>query len=135
MSRTSKFLIFVLFACLVVGAFIDVSNTGARHILPEKTRLRIRAFLGMPTAKVPVCKENLRHIKLYKQYWADEHSKIPTDTPTWDDLRPYFPDWLTNNTRRWTTGRPVCPGGGAYTIGQVGELPKCSIGGYGHSSP
>jgi len=25
---------------------------------------------------------------------------------------------------------PVCPGGGTYTIGPVGELPQCSIPGH-----
>ncbi len=133
MSRASKFLILVLFVFLVIGAFIDVSSTGERHILPvaEDTRIRIRAFLGMRTSKISACEDNLRRIKIDKQMWANEYGK--TNTPTWDDL--HFPDWLTNDIRRWKNGRPICPRGGTYTIGQVGELPKCSIGGFGHSLP
>jgi hypothetical protein len=35
--------------------------------------------------------------------------------PTRDDLLPYL--------RRW----PVCPAGGTYTIGAIGEPPTCSV--------
>lgn len=60
------------------------------------------------------------------------YNKGSDDSPTWDDLRPYFPDWATNGLVRWTNG-PVCPEGGIYTIGRVGETPRCSIGGYSHA--
>jgi hypothetical protein len=47
--------------------------------------------------------------------------------PTWDDLWPYFP-------ARWSNSIPICPAGGTYTIGPVGEKPKCSAGGgFDHS--
>jgi hypothetical protein len=67
------------------------------------------------------CVNNLRVISAAKQQWAFEHNKTAQDTPTWEDLRPYFP-------AEWTNGRPICPDGGTYTIGRVGEPPKCSLG-------
>lgn len=79
-------------------------------------------------SSVSRCKENLRNIQVCKELWANDNSKTTNDIPSWNDLRPYFPD-------RWSNNVPVCPSGGAYTIGRVGEPPKCSIGGYEHSLP
>jgi hypothetical protein len=65
------------------------------------------------------CINNLRLIDAAKQQWALEYKKQTTDTPTMDDLRPYI--------GRGPNGElPVCPDGGTYTIGTVGEKPTCS---------
>lgn len=61
------------------------------------------------------CINNLRQLDGAKQTWAAEERKTTNDVPTWDDLRGYMKFQL------------VCPQGGAYTIGRVGERPKCSI--------
>lgn len=74
------------------------------------------------------CVNNLRIIEECKTQWALEKNKTTNDTPNWDDIRPYFPD-------RWSNSIPVCPEGGTYTIGRVGEPPTCSIGGSRHSLP
>ena len=47
-----------------------------------------------------------------------EKGKRATDVPTKQDLLPYL--------RKW----PVCPQGGTYIIGPVGEKPTCSIPGH-----
>jgi len=86
------------------------------------------------TAATPLCIENLRFIEETKDQWATSYNKTTNDVPTWDDLRPFFPAWMTNSVH-WTNGRPVCPDGGIYTIGRVGVPPTCSIGGYKHSLP
>jgi RNA polymerase sigma factor (sigma-70 family) len=66
------------------------------------------------------CINNLRLIDSAKQQWALEHNKTGEDTPTWDDIKPYL--------GRGANGEiPVCPDGGVYTIGKVGEKPTCSI--------
>lgn len=70
--------------------------------------------------------DNLRNIELIKRDWANNENKTTNDTPSWDDLRPYFPI-------RWSNNIPICPSGGIYTIGRVGEIPTCSIGGYEHT--
>ena len=51
------------------------------------------------------CVNNLRIIEESKEQWALDKYKTTNDVPSWDDLRPYFPNG-------WTNGRPVCPEGG-----------------------
>lgn len=66
------------------------------------------------------CMNNLRQIDGAKQQWALENSKSTNDTPLWDALRPYL--------GRGTNGvMPMCPEGGTYTLGRVGEAPRCSL--------
>jgi WD40 repeat protein len=65
------------------------------------------------------CISNLRRIDAAKQIWALEKGKHNADTPTMDDLRPYLAGAVL-----------VCPDGGVYTIGTVGEKPTCSIPGH-----
>jgi hypothetical protein len=65
------------------------------------------------------CINNLRLIDAAKQQWALEFRKQTTDTPVVEDLRPYL--------GRGTNGEmPVCPDGGTYTFGAVGEKPTCT---------
>ena len=73
------------------------------------------------------CYLNLMELQLIKFNWANDNGKSTNDSPSWDDLRPYFPG-------TWSNSIPTCPAGGTYTIGPVGEKPKCSIGGgFDHS--
>ncbi len=78
------------------------------------------------SAKVSKCGDNLWQIRACKQLWAGNYGKTSNDIPTWDDLRPFFPV-------EWSNHIPVCSSGGTYIIGPVGQNPKCSIGGKGHS--
>jgi hypothetical protein len=64
------------------------------------------------------CINNLRQLDAAKQEWALEKSKKNGDVPTKEDLLPYMRSW------------PVCPQGGTYTIGAVGESPTCSVPGH-----
>jgi hypothetical protein len=66
------------------------------------------------------CINNLRLIYAAKQAWALDKSKTDTDVPTEQDLLPYLKGGVF----------PVCPSGGIYTIGAVGQLPTCSISGH-----
>jgi hypothetical protein len=68
------------------------------------------------------CVKNLRQLDRAKQAWAIEHHAITSDIPTWDDLRPYL------------SRRLVCPQGGKYGIGPIGDRPTCSLGG-AHALP
>lgn len=68
------------------------------------------------------CINNLRMIDGAKNQWALENNKTANDTPTWTDILPYMGGHATNKI-------PECPDGGQYTIGRIGENPKCSIGG------
>jgi len=69
------------------------------------------------------CINNLRRIDGAKQQWALEARKQLSDTPSWDDLKPFLPGGADAEV-------PKCPLGGAYTIGSVGEKPKCSNDGH-----
>jgi hypothetical protein len=66
----------------------------------------------------PSCTVNLKIIDGAKEHWAIERKKMTGDTPTWTDLRE------PNGVLRVI---PKCPENGTYTIGKIGELPKCSI--------
>jgi len=74
--------------------------------------------LGLMGCERKSCLTNLRQMEAAKNCcWALEQNKTTNDTPKWEDLRPYFKDPTPF----------VCPNGGAYTLGRVGELPICSI--------
>ena len=68
------------------------------------------------------CINNLREIDAAKMEWSLEMHKTTNDTPTWNDLRPFI-------AGRYPDRIPVCPWGGTYTIGKVGENPTCSFKG------
>jgi hypothetical protein len=75
------------------------------------------------TSQQNACISNLRMIDAAKAQWALENHKQNTDTPTKQDLTPYL--------GLGPSGRfPVCPDGGTYIIGTVGEKPRCSIPGH-----
>jgi hypothetical protein len=93
----------VIFACTIA---IVANFNGARAYSPSHQ-----------------CENNLRVIEAGKDQWALENNKTTNDTPTWDDIRPYIVHYLgTNNFLK-------CPENGVYTLGKIGQLPTCSIGG------
>jgi hypothetical protein len=72
------------------------------------------------TKATNVCLNNLRQIDGAKEQWALENHKTENDTPSWDDIRVYL--------GRGDKGEIlVCPNGGRYILGRVGELPRCSL--------
>lgn len=78
------------------------------------------------------CICNLQQIDGAKLAWALKLHKTDSDVPTLGDLHPFvLPDIQYKDT-------PLvfkCPKGGTYTIGRVGEPPKCSVGGREHTFP
>jgi hypothetical protein len=62
------------------------------------------------------CFNNLRQIEAAKQMWALEHHAQGTNSPSWDDLRPYFSHEKI----------PTCPNGGTYTIGRIDQTTTCN---------
>ncbi len=69
--------------------------------------------------RVDLCIGNLRDLDSAKQQWGLEKKKQVTDTPTMKDLIPYIGQGPG-------LYMPVCPDGGDYTIGSLGENPTCS---------
>lgn len=64
------------------------------------------------------CINNLRAIEAAKETWAMENNK-KTGVPGWSDIEPYL--------GKGHNGMLHCPTGGEYTIGPIGENPRCSI--------
>jgi hypothetical protein len=88
--------------------------------------ISIRAFLIARSEKASApCINNLRQIAAAENQWVLENSKTTNDVPTSADILPYLR----------SSHMPVCPDGGTYTIGRVGQPPTCSIGGRGHTLP
>ena len=85
--------------------------------------IAIPNFLGAKTTSADnACINNLKMIDGAKGQWAIENHKMNTDTPTEQDLTPY----LGSPTGKF----PVCPDGGKYIIGSIGEKPRCTIPGH-----
>jgi hypothetical protein len=83
------------------------------------------------SAAIAPCIYNLMLIDLCKHNWANVNNKTAADVPTWNDLKSELSGYAIQY--KWTNDIPVCPDGGIYTIGRVGEPPTCSIGGPKHS--
>jgi hypothetical protein len=86
----------------------------------EDQQAQTQELSQIVAAHQTACINNLRIIYAAKQEWALEKSKTDNDTPTEQDLLPYLKGGVF----------PVCPSGGVYTIGEVGQLPTCSISGH-----
>ena len=65
------------------------------------------------------CIANLKQIDGAKASWALEQKKLVTDTPTDTDLF---------GATQYIRDKPGCPGGGDYTLNDVGTKPSCSLG-------
>lgn len=90
-------------------------------MIPLMMAIAIPNFVkARDTAQMNACINNLRQIDAAKQQWALDNNKKSTDTPPQNDLAHY----LKNGQF------PVCPKGGVYSIGPVGEPPTCSIPGH-----
>jgi hypothetical protein len=86
----------------------------------EQVRAAAEQLGAQAIAERNVCISHLRQIDAAKQTWALENNKTAEAVPTAEQLLPFFKDETF----------PVCPSGGTYTIGAVGELPTCSIPGH-----
>jgi len=109
--------------CLTVGnssqSFANLALLPAVAVPAMLSAIAIPNFVkARATAQQNACINNLRQLDAAKNQWALENAKKSTDVPTKQDLLPYL--------RKW----PVCPAGGTYTIGAVGEPPTCSVAGH-----
>jgi hypothetical protein len=113
--------------CLTVGngnqSYANLALLPAVAVPGMLAAIAIPNFVkARATAQQNACLNNLRQIDAAKQQWALEYSKKTADVPTEKDLKPYI--------GRKNSPFPQCPQGGKYTIGPVGELPKCSVPGH-----
>jgi hypothetical protein len=74
-----------------------------------------------------VCINNLRNIDLAKNIWSLKFNKATNEVPTWDDIKPFLERGKPFYKFNPTNDLPICPLGGTYTIGKIGEPPTCSL--------
>jgi hypothetical protein len=63
---------------------------------------------------------NLKTIDAAKATWALENKKTNDDVPADTDLF----------SGRYMSAKPICPAGGAYTLGAVSAKPTCTVLGH-----
>lgn len=78
---------------------------------------------GRRVARQNQCLNNMRIIERAKANWTEARNRQPNEIPTMTDL---FAAELEFKFA------PVCPSGGTYSVGCVGEKPRCSWEGRGH---
>lgn len=120
LKKTMKRMLAIVGFALVVGS---VAWWSYRSIVP-KSRAR---------ASISKCVVNLHALQELKRIWKDGYNKTAKDTPTWEDIREFASGHTDTHVAGWTNVWPVCPAGGAYKLGQVNEVPTCSVGGPGHA--
>ena len=92
----------------------------AQRLQTENQQLRAVVTQTSQKESANACINNLRQIDGAKQQWALENRKVDTAIPTVTKVSVYMKD----------SAFPVCPSGGAYTIGPVSADPTCSIPGH-----
>jgi hypothetical protein len=92
---------------LLVAASIVFAVAGARWYVRARS-----------PASVDSCHAHLKQLQSAKDTWASEHQKRGEDVPSWSDII---------GAKAYIARMPVCPRSGAYTLGPVGEAPRCSI--------
>jgi hypothetical protein len=106
---------------LICAIAIVLLGALALAVLPDYFRDR-----GQSAASS--CINTLRQLDGAKQQWQLEHNKTTNDIPSLDDMKVYVKLTSSNEI-------PACPQGGIYVLGRLGEPPRCSIGGQGHTVP
>jgi prepilin-type N-terminal cleavage/methylation domain-containing protein len=70
------------------------------------------------------CIANLKQMDGAKATWALEQKKVVTDVPVDTDLF---------GSTQYIRDKPECPGGGTYSLNDVGNKPTCTQTAAGHS--
>ncbi len=95
---------------------ITVVIVGSMALLAAAVMWFVRA---RHTSALSSCLNNLRQIDSAKMQWALDTMSTNMN-PTWQDLAPYI-------GRTGQGNKPICPGGGMYTIETMTNLPTCSL--------
>ena len=99
-----------------IEALVCRGRLVAQGDLAKWRRSEVRLPGRLVTAPVNACVRNLRMLSGVKHVWALQNQKGTNDSPTWAELRLYL------------QRKPRCPQHGTYTLGRVGEPPRCSYG-------
>ena len=103
--RASGFtLVEIMIVVAIIGMLIAVA-------VPNFSKMR-------RDAQKTACHAQLKQIDGSKEMWATQEKRADGDTPSEAQIGEYISD-----------GMPSCPGGGAYTIGAVGQKATCTTHG------
>ena len=103
--RASGFtLVEIMIVVAIIGMLIAVA-------VPNFSKMR-------RDAQETACHAQLKQIDGSKEMWATQEKRADGDTPSEAQIGEYISD-----------GMPSCPGGGAYTIGAVGQKATCTTHG------
>src|SRR5580765_4513573 len=86
----------------------------------ENQQLKVQTQVIQMRDQQAACINNLRQIEGAKQQFALESQKPPGTLVSTENLTPYLPN----------RAMPACPGGGVYTLNQLGLNPICNISGH-----
>ncbi len=75
---------------------------------------------GDPYADAATCRQNIHRIETAKRKVGQRAAGGTIGTVSWDPV-----------VKELGGKKPVCPGGGTYTLGSFQEMTRCSIGGNG----
>lgn len=84
-----------------------------------------------------LCRENLDRIQAAKRKIAESRSTA-VGAVTWEEvLAVMYPDRVRRGVNSAVIQQlmPRCPAGGTYTLGNIQDLPKCSIGSNNNTDP
>jgi len=104
----------LLAVVIAVAVIVPIVGLLAAIAIPNFIRAR---HASMSNA----CVSNLRMIQGAKETWALENKKLTTDQPNDSDLF---------GETSYMRAKPVCPAGGIYTIGTVGQKAACTVPGH-----
>lgn len=91
-----------------------------QKLTTENQQLKVQTQVIQLRDQQNACINNLRQIDGAKQQFALEAQKQRGALVSTEDLAPYFPN----------KAMPTCPGGGVYTLNQIGLGPICNIPGH-----
>jgi prepilin-type N-terminal cleavage/methylation domain-containing protein len=107
-SRRAFTLVEIMIVVLIIGILLTIAT-------PAFLRARMKS-------QATACRHNLTNILSVKERWAMDLNRGANDTPTWADL-------VTPGV--YLKSQPICPNSGTYTIGDLSQVPTCSIGNSG----
>ena len=98
-----------LYRLIELAAVLAIVALLAAMLLPALSKSKSKA------QRITVL-SNLRQLDLAKQQWAVENHKSPGDTPTFDDVKPYF-----------AGNKLPAVADETYVLGEVGEPPSAEV--------
>ena len=116
--------------CVIAVIIVMIMMPFCAAIIGLMAAIAIPSFvLARNTAQANMCVNNLQFLDQAKQIYAVEYGLewgniIPSADNNGIDDEDGIPDVL----EIYFETAPQCPSGGQYTIGKIGELPRCSIG-------